>query len=397
MTTAPTALIRNHNPSMAYRRFGKTNRYLSVITLGGMRYIDGWKDPREAVGEDMIQQCVEMCRLSFAAGINHIETAHGYGRSEKCYGIALNERLKQPRESYWLMTKGARDTASEMRALVDQQLKDLQTDHIDLYGWHGINTPEKMQRACMKGGSVEELWKMKEEGIIGDVGFSTHAPYEVIIDTLHTGLFSFVNLHYYYFFQRNRGAVDYAATKDMGVFIISPNDKGGKLYDSSAKLKELCRPLTPIQFNAKWCLKHPEIHTLSFGMTEGAHMTEMKGIFPVHVPLSREELEIEVRMNSAILADPASAYDGHELITDPSGINISEVLRQRRMLKCYDQKSFGDMRYNMFEDKGDWFPGHYATADLVAKIDTSRSSVQADVKALVTETHNALYAPKQDG
>jgi predicted aldo/keto reductase-like oxidoreductase len=386
--------IRNYNPAMSYRRFGKTEQYLSVITLGGMRYIDGWSEPRETIGEDMIDQCVDLCQLSFAAGINHIETAHGYGRSERCYGIALNERLKQPRNTYHLMTKGSADSASDMRATVEKQLKDLQTDHIDLYGWHGINTPEKMKNACRKGGSVEELLKMKDEGMIGSVGFSTHAALDVIIDSIHTDLFSFVNLHYYYFFQRNRGAVDYAGSKDMGVFIISPNDKGGKLYDSSQKLKDLCKPLTPIQFNARWCLKNPEIHTLSFGMTQKSHVDEMRGICPVTAPLSKADLEIEVRMNAAILADPDSAYEGYELSRDASGINIPEILRQRRMVKCYDQKSFGDMRYNMFESKGDWFPGEYAMPDLVAKIDTSKSSTKLDVKRLITETHDALFVPR---
>jgi predicted aldo/keto reductase-like oxidoreductase len=49
----------------------------------------------------------------------------------------------------------------------------------------------------------------------------------------------------------------------MGVFIISPNDKGGKLYDPPAKLVDLCPPLTPMQFNALYCLARPQVHTLS--------------------------------------------------------------------------------------------------------------------------------------
>ena len=67
-------------------------------------------------------------------------------------------------------------------------------------------------------------------GVIGNVGFSTHAPYRIICEAISTGLFDFVNLHYYYFLQRNFGAVELAAAHDMGVFIISPNDKGGQLF-----------------------------------------------------------------------------------------------------------------------------------------------------------------------
>ena len=387
--------ILNFNENMSYRRFGKTERYLSCITLGGMRYVDGGGDPREEPTSQMIEQCARITSSAFDHGINHIETAYGYGKSEYCYGKTLNEVLKIPRDTYHLMTKGAPDSADGTRTMVEEQLKGLQTDHIDLYGWHGINNREKLEVACRSGGPVEELLKMQDEGIIGSVGFSTHAPLDVIIDAIATGLFSFVNIHYYYFLQRNRGAVDYANTKDLGVFIISPNDKGGKLYEPSDRLTELCAPLTPIQFNAKWCLSHPHIHTLSFGLTEETQIEEMKGIFPLHVALSRGELEIECRMHNAILEDPPSAYEGYELENDPSGINLAEVLRHRRMWKCYDQQSFGFMRYNMFQDKGDWFPGTYATPDAVEKIGQSVSPVDLDIKSMIRETHDHFYQPKE--
>ncbi len=392
-----TSTILNFNPKMQYRRFGKTEQHLSTITLGGMRYVDGWGDPRQEPKEEMIEQCARITQLAFDHGINHIETAYGYGKSEYCYGRALNEVLKRPRDSYHLMTKGAADTADTMKKMVNEQLVGLKTDRIDLYGWHGINNQEKLETACKKGGPVEALLKLQEEGVIGSVGFSTHAPVDVIIDAIHTGLFSFVNLHYYYFLQRNRGAVDYANAKDLGVFIISPNDKGGKLYEPSETLTDLCKPLTPIQFNAKWCLKHPHIHTLSFGMTEEAHFEEMSGIFPVSVPLSQAELEIECRMNNAVLKDPVSAYEGFELYGEAAaGINIGEILRQRRMWKCYDQQSFGFMRYNMFQDKGDWFPGAFATPDLVAQVDTAESAVDVNVQELLNETHAQFYKPKEE-
>lgn len=388
--------IKNQKDSMSYRRFGKTEQWLSTITLGGMRYHEGWNEPRNQPSTQMIDQCVDITSRMFAQGVNHIETAYGYVKSEHCYGIALNDILKWKRDDYILMTKGGAETASDMRKMVESQLTALKTDHIDLYGWHGINTPRKLKVSTASGGPVEELLKMQDEGIIGSVGFSTHGPLEVIIEAIATGLFSFVNLHYYYFMQRNRGAVDYAAAKDMGVFIISPNDKGGKLYQPSPKLTQLCAPLTPIQFNARWCLNHPAIHTLSFGVSEPEHITEMAGIHPFTVPLSAEDLAITHRMNGALLTDPIANWEGYELINDPSGINIPEVIRMRRMWKCYDQTSFGDMRYNMFEAQGDWFPGVFATPDAVQKIDTSKTPAQVNVTDLLNETHEKFYSPKKE-
>src|SRR5439155_1056670 len=59
-----------------------------------------------------------------------------------------------------------------------------------------------------------------------------------------------------------------------GVFIISPNDKGGKLYDPPQKLVDLCAPLSPMQFNDLYCLARPEVHTLSCGVSKPGDFDE---------------------------------------------------------------------------------------------------------------------------
>jgi len=379
---------------MEYRRFGRTEKKLSVITLGGMRYHDGWSKPRDEPHREMIEHCMRTVRQALDAGINHIETAHGYGKSEFAHGIAFEE-LGLKRDSFYLMTKGTGETGEEMKRTIEEQLKGLRTDRIDLYGYHGINNQEILD-TVLRGGALDVLNDYKEQGIIGNIGFSCHAPTEVICRAIETDHFDFVNLHYYYFWQRNYAAIQLAQARDMGVFIISPNDKGGHLFNPPKRLSELTAPLTPIQWNARFCLRLPYVHTLSFGMTEPAHFEEMQGIFPAASPLSAQDLEIQHRLDARIAEDPLSAYEGYEMQGDPSGINIPEVLRFRRMLKCYDMEAFGKYRYNMFEGKGHWFVGHYATPENVAKVDESKAPPGVPVKKLLTETHDALFVPKKD-
>lgn len=379
---------------MQYRRFGRTEKALSVITLGGMRYHEGWTPPRDELPRRSIEQCVDTVRRAFALGINHIETAHGYGKSEHLYGKVLNQELRVPRESYFFMTKGAPKTGDETKRMVEQQLRTLGMDRFDLYAWHGLNNRAKFEQALAKGGPVEQLKRYQEQGVIGHVGFSTHAPYRVICETIGTDLFDFVNLHYYYFFQRNFGAVLLAAAHDMGVFIISPNDKGGQLFDAPPLLSELTAPLSPVQFNARFCLKTPHVHTLCFGVNQPEHFTGIPGIFPVASPLSLADQAIEQRLNARVLLDPYAAYDGYELEGDPSRINIPEVLRFRRMLKCYSMKSFGLYRYNMFSPDDDWVPGAHATPENVAKVDISRAPPGFPLRELLSETHRELYQPR---
>ena len=377
---------------MEYRRFGKTEKMLSVITLGGMRFKHGWEEPRREIPAATLDQCREMVQLAFDAGINHIETAWGYKKSETAYGKVLNEELKIPRNSYHLMTKGHVFTASEMRKTVENQLKDLQTDYFDFYGWHGINNDELFQLSCKTGGAVEELLKMKEEGIIKHVGFSTHAPLHTIIKAIETGLFDFVNLHYYYFNQRNAGAVATAQKHDMGVFIISPNDKGGQLFKAPDKVRNAIKPLTPIQWNARFCLQNEAIHTLTFGLTEASQFAEMKEIFPTL--WTDQEQKTKLKLDGFLNDDPFSGYDGFDLENDPSGINIPEILRLRKLWKCYDMIEFGKYRYKTFEDKNHWLPGEQAFDENIDKIGLSKVPSNIPLKKMLAEAHNEFYVPK---
>lgn len=383
--------ILQYKPNMEYRRFGKTGKKLSVITLGGMRFKHGWNDPRHEIPADTFEQCREMVQLAFDAGINHIETAWGYKKSETVYGKVLNEELKIPRHSYHLMTKGHFFEAGKMREMVELQLKDLQTDYLDFYGWHGINNDELLKQACKTGGAVEELLKLKEEGIIKHVGFSTHAPLKTIIEAIETGLFEFVNLHYYYFNQRNEKAVEAAKNRDMGVFIISPNDKGGQLFNAPEKVKNAVKPLTPIQWNARFCLQNSGIHTLSFGLTEAAQFAEMKGIFPVQ--WTNSEQEIQAKLDGFLADDPYSGFDGFELENDSSGINIPEILRLRKLWKCYDMSSFGKYRYKTFEEKSHWLPGEMAFNHFLEKLDQSKVPAEIPIRKILAEAHKEFYQP----
>jgi predicted aldo/keto reductase-like oxidoreductase len=364
---------------------------VSVITLGGNRFRNASLEPRDLITPDTLAQCRETVKQALDQGINLIETAYWNGKSEHVYGQVLNDELPGLRDSYFLMSKGNPKTALETRELVAKQLKALKTNYLDFYAWHGINTLELFEVACAKGGPVEELLKLKEEGIIGHIGFSTHAPLDVILKAIKTNLFDFVNLHYYYFFQRNRPAIDLAQSKDMGVFIISANDKGGQLFRPSQKLKELTAPLHPIHWNARFCLSHPNVHTLTFGLPVTAQFDHINGIFPAPAPLSEADVPIKQRLDEQILTDPYAGFDAYCMENDPSGLNIPEILRFRTMWKCYDMKDFGIYRYNMFQEKGHWFPGSFPTEENLAKVDISRCPPDFPVVDLIRETHEGLY------
>ena len=124
---------------MQYRRFGRTELQMPVFSCGGMRYQHSWKDvPLEDVPQKNQENLEATIRQALAVGINHIETARGYGTSEVQLGQIL-PRLD--RESLIVQTKVS-PTAdpAEFRQNLTQSLANLRLDTVDLLVLHVINT-----------------------------------------------------------------------------------------------------------------------------------------------------------------------------------------------------------------------------------------------------------------
>ncbi len=239
---------------MEYRRFGKTNLHFSIFSLGTMRCLANVENVQQVINK------------ALSLGINHLETARGYGKSEEYLGVALKAGLPVPRTQLYITTKIPPTADGDtMRRYINQSLERLQLDYLDCLGIHGLNTQQHLEWVLAKDGCMQAVQEAINDGRVRHVGFSTHEPLEIILAALNTDFFEFVNLHYYYFFQRNATAIQLAAQKDMGVFIISPADKGGKLYTPPDTLRELCQPLTPLDLNYRFLLNDPRITTLSIG------------------------------------------------------------------------------------------------------------------------------------
>ena len=250
---------------MLYRRFGKTEIDMPVFSCGGMRYQHSWNDDDEPGITDAGQENLkETIYSAFAHGIYHIETARDYGTSEIQLGKVLPEL---PREDLILQTKvPPYADAKIFESVLETYLANLKMDSIDLFSFHGINLPEHLE--WIVNGCYEVARRWQQEGRIKHIGFSTHGTTGLIVDSIQTGLFDYVNLHWYYFLRKNEPAVTSAAQRDMGIFIISPSDKGGRLYEPPQKLTDLCKPLSPMVFNDLFCLTDPRIHTLSIGASK---------------------------------------------------------------------------------------------------------------------------------
>ena len=366
---------------MQYRRFGKTNLHISVFSLGTMRYLASFENARRTIQE------------AVALGINHVETASGYGKSEEYLGEAIKAGLSISREQLRITSKIPPTVdADTMRRCIDKSLKNLQLNYLDCLGIHGLNTWQHLDWVRAENGCMRAIREAVADGRVRHVGFSTHAPLEVILAAINTDFFEFVNLHYYYFFQRNLKAVELAAEKDMGIFIISPADKGGRLYTPPERLKELTYPFSPLELNYRFLLSDKRITTLSVGAAIPEELIEPLKVADRNGELTSEEIAVferlEKHQNTVLKTEKCSQC--YECLPCPENINIPEVLRLRNLTVAYDMEDYGKYRYGMFENAGHWFPGMKGSRCTECGDCLPRCPEELDIPGLLKDTHERL-------
>jgi len=370
---------------------------MPVFSCGGMRYQYKWQDvPLGEIPQDSQDNLAAVLQRSLEVGITHIETARGYGTSEVQLGRILP---KLPRDRLIVQTKAAPVAdAGAFRRTVEQSLDNLSLDYVDLFALHGVNTLELLEFCTRPGGCLEAARQLQAQGKIRFIGFSTHGPTEVIVRAIETDQFDYVNLHWYYINQTNWAAISAATRHQMGVFIISPADKGGMLYQPPQRLVDLCAPLSPMVFNDLFCLSRLEIHTLSIGAARpqdfDEHLKTLDSLDRVDeiLPPILQRLE-----QAAIDRLGADWYNTWQLglprpEETPGGLNIPVLLWLRNLAIAYDMVDYARMRYNLLGQASHWFPGAKAENinSQALQACLSQSPHRDRIPDLLRETHQLL-------
>jgi hypothetical protein len=365
------------------RPFGK-GRPVSLFTLGTMRALAG-PEPMQAV-----------LRAALAAGINHLETAPAYGPAETFLGQALqrlDERDPGARASLVLTSKllpgpGVDEGKEQLLAC----LRRLGTPRLDNLAVHGLNTPEHLEWSLRGPGSELLRWALGE-GLVAQVGFSSHGSGATIEAALSSGRFTFCSLHLHLFDPERLPLARSALAAGLGVMAISPADKGGRLYDPPPELVDDCAPFAPLELAYRTLLAEG-ISTLTLGATEPGDLRWAVKLAGADGPLDGAERGALARLAAAGRARLGDDHCGQcrRCLPCPREVPIPALLRLRNLAVGHGMGAFAGERYNLIGRAGHWWEQVDGSACARCGDCLPRCPHGLAIPELLADTHRRLAA-----
>ena len=289
MASLPTAVL------------GRTGLEVTRLGFGAMELRSN--DGDRAVSDE---QSGRVLNAVLDAGINFIDTAVCYGLSEERIGKAISHR----RDEYFIATKcgcptipsaleaGGNDYGPEnMEAGVDQSLRRMKTDHLDVLQFHG--TPAKS--VLEEHDAIETLQRLKEKGKIRFIASSSSLPN--IRDHIDMGVFDSFQIPYSALSRQHEGIIAQSAAVGIGTVIRGGVAKGEpgvsgvtreeawKSFDD-ARLGELLEQgESRTAFILRFTLSHPDMHTTIVGTQNVDHLDENVRVASNNGPLPDDVYE----------------------------------------------------------------------------------------------------------
>ena len=278
-------------------RLGRTELYVTKTAFGAL--------PIQRISKD---DAVRLVRRAMDGGINYFDTANAYTDSEEKLGTAL----RGVRQSVIISTKSAATEKKTAMAHIEESLRRLQTDYIDLFQFHN---PAKLPDPNDPDGAFAAALEMQQKGYIRHIGITNHRP-RVAKDAIASGNFETLQFPFCYLASdEDLRLVEDCVKSDMG-FIAMKGMAGGLLRD---------------------------------GLTAAAWMAAQENVVPIWGVQREIELDqfLQCIREGAELTDERSATierDRRELCGEfcrgcgycmpcPAGIEINQCARMSLMLR----------------------------------------------------------------
>ncbi len=315
---------------MKYRTMGKLGIQSSAFGLGCMRF-NGTASGDSVIDE---QKAVSLIRRAIDGGVNYIDTAWVY--LDKTSEIVLGKALLDGyRDKVTIATKVPPDAVkdrADMEAILAEELRKLQTDHIDFYLMHAMN---KQKWEHMKAVGAREFFDdMKQAGKIRYKCFSFHGPYEEFEYILNDWDWDMCQIQYNFMDINNQAGtkgLELAGSKGIPV-VIMEGLLGGRLATAPDNVQALYDAFpekrSPVEWAFRWLCNHPEVGVVLSGCNEAEQIDENLRIFDTVEAgiMSEEELKLMDNVREAYISRTKIGCTGcRYCMPCPNGVNIPGI------------------------------------------------------------------------
>jgi len=344
---------------MKMRTFGKLGIRGSAFGLGCMRF-NGSPSGDSVIDE---QKAISLIRRAIDGGVTYLDTAYVYldKTSEIVLGKALRDGYRDRVTVATKMPMEAVHNRAEMEALLAEELRKLQTDHIDFYLMHGIN---KEKWEYFKSiGAPAFFDDMKKEGKIRYKCFSFHGPYKDFEYIINDWDWDMVQIQYNFMDEENQAGtkgLELAGRLNIPV-VIMEGLLGGRLAKAPANVQALYDAFpvrrSPVEWAFRWLCNHPEVAVVLSGCNEAEQIDENLRIFDTVEPgiMTGEELKLIADVREAYLSRTKIGCTGcRYCMPCPNGVDIPGLFAAWNNVSLYESDPAGEWSLRMIRqnDRG---------------------------------------------
>lgn len=343
---------------MQYREFGQTGMKVSTLGFGAMRL------PMTAGGQHVDEQeAVRVMLRALELGVNYLDTAPYYCKreSERAVGLAVKAWMQAGNPRPFVSTKNPVEdrTAKRWRYWLDNSLKQLDLDYIDVYHMWSITWREYKDKIDVRGGPLEEARKAKEEGLIRHIAFSLHDSPANLFKVIDTDNFESMTVQYNLLNREHEEAIGHAYRKNIGVAIMGPV-AGGRLIAPSDDIKKMqpVKAMSTPELALRFVLSHPGVSIALSGMNTVRQVEENAATASTTDPLSTEERErVQQTLNEVRGLSELYCTGCGYCMPCPHGVNIPANFEYLNYFRVYGMKEKARELYAKLGEEGSLVPG----------------------------------------
>ncbi len=171
--------------TMPTRNLGRTGHRVGLFSLGGQAALE--QPDNEAVAVPIIERALDL-------GVNYIDSAAAYGGEKRWSQRYIGQVMKHRRAAAFLTSKTHDRTRDGSLRLLEESLRLLNTDHIDLWQLHRLASAEDVERVFAPGGAMEAMQQAREQKLVRFLGITGHTEPGALMEAMRRFAFDTVLL-----------------------------------------------------------------------------------------------------------------------------------------------------------------------------------------------------------